>query len=379
MRTGIRRRHLLAVWVLVAFAACGDGIGPEAAPLATSSAEAQLLDSALLEDLAVAATRGDYGEVHSLLVVRNEHIVLERYFRGYHRDRFHPLYSVTKSVASSLIGLAWDQGRVELDARLLDLFPQYPDVRNRDSRKEAITLEQVLTMTAGFRWDEWSVPYLDPLNPVRRLAQSSDWLRHVLDLPMAGDPGAAFEYNSGCSTLLSGVVEHATGRHAESYAADRLFEPLGITHWIWQTGPNELTATGWGLELTPRDMARFGLLFLEGGTFRGRRILSEEWVNRSTELHVGAVSGLGYGYQWWRLPSGYVGDGGERNGGVFFAWGWGDQFIFVLPAYEMVVVTTAGNYDVEGDPPMDFLRSHILPAIRDAERSSGAGAIAAAW
>jgi CubicO group peptidase (beta-lactamase class C family) len=264
-----------------------------------------------------------------------------------------------------------------LDARLLGLFPQYPNLRNPDPRKDAITLGQVLTMTAGFEWNEWSVPYLDPLNPVVQLAQSPDWLRHVLDLPMADEPGTTFVYNSGCSTLLSGVVEQATGRHAESYAADRLFEPLGIKHWIWQTGPNELTATGWGLELTPRDMARFGLLFLEGGTFRGRRILSEEWVDRSTELHVGAFAGFGYGYQWWRLPSGYVGAGGERHGGVFFAWGWGDQFIFVLPAYEMVVVTTAGNYDVEGNPPMDFLRSHILPAIRDAERAP-AGALAAA-
>jgi CubicO group peptidase (beta-lactamase class C family) len=377
MRTRTRRLKVLTLWVVLALAACRSGTGPEAAPLPTSSAEAQLLDSALLEELAVATTRGDYGEVHSLLVVRNEHIVLERYFRGYHRDRLHPLYSVTKSVASSLIGLAWDRGRVQLDAQLLGLFPQYPNLRNRDARKDAITLEQVLTMTAGFEWNEWNVPYLDPLNPVVRLAQSPDWLRHVLDLPMADEPGTTFVYNSGCSTLLSGVVEQATGRHAESYAADRLFEPLGIKHWIWQTGPNELTATGWGLELTPRDMARFGLLFLEGGTFRGQRILSEEWVNRSTEMHVGAFSGLGYGYQWWRLPSGHVGAGGERHGGVFFAWGWGDQFIFVLPAYEMVVVTTAGNYDVEGNPPMDFLRSHILPAIRDAERAP-AGALAAA-
>jgi CubicO group peptidase (beta-lactamase class C family) len=372
MRTRIGCRHLFTVWILAAIAACGDGLGPAATPLPTSSAEAQFLDSALLEDLAVAATRGDYGEVHSLLIVRNQHIVLERYFRGHHRDRLHPVYSITKSVASSLIGLAWDRGGIHLDARLLDLFPQYPDIRNRDARKEAITLEHVLTMTAGFEWDEWNVPYLDPANPVVQLAQSSDWLRHVLDLPMAEEPGSVFVYNSGCSTLLSGVVERATGRHAESYAADRLFEPLGIRHWIWQTGPDELTATGWGLELRPRDMARLGLLFLDGGTFRDRRILSQAWVDRSTELHVGAFSGFGYGYQWWRLPSGYVGAGGERNGGVFFAWGWGDQFIIVLPAYEMVVVTTAGNYDAEGNPPMDFLRSHILPAIRDAERSPAA-------
>jgi CubicO group peptidase (beta-lactamase class C family) len=177
----------------------------------TSTPEAQGLDGSVLSEYATRIEAGTYGEVHSLLVVRHGRLVSESYFRGWSADALHEMYSVTKSVTSLLVGIARDDGRLpHLDTLLLSVFPEYGAIAHMGPDKAAITLEDVLTMRAGFQWDEGSTNYTDSTNPVVALVQSPDWVKHVLDLPMSHPPGTVFRYNSGCTMLLGGVLRNTT-------------------------------------------------------------------------------------------------------------------------------------------------------------------------
>jgi CubicO group peptidase (beta-lactamase class C family) len=307
-----------------------------------ASAESQGLDPDILDTLTAHTWEGRFGRISSLLIVRHGYLVYEEYFRGQDSERLHPVYSVTKSVSSALIGAALARGEIDgLDARLLAFFPEYPSLENPSSAKGLITLRHVLQMKAGFQWDEWSTPYGSPNNPTTRLVASPDWIKFVLDLPLENPPGATFTYNSGGTMLLAGVLKRATGMSARAFAERVLFNPLGITDYTWETGPHDITNTGWGLSLRPRDMAKFGFLYLRNGAWNGRQVIRHDWIEQSMQPHVRFESGGGYGFQWWLLP---LGPNGSEPLAPYAA-GWGGQYIFVLPERDMVVVSTAEEYD----------------------------------
>ena len=174
-----------------------------------------------------------------------------------------------------------------------------------------MTLEHVLTMTTGIKWDESTVTYTDPANSCANMEKSQDWIQFVLDQPMADAPGAKFVYNSGATELLSYLIKKGTGKQAHEYAAEHLFGPLGITDTYWKTTPTGLADTEGGLYLTARDLAKIGYLYLHDGVWDGRRLLPEGWVKASTSPKVDTRPGVErsrrYGYQWWVLPYGTAG------------------------------------------------------------------------
>ena len=247
------------------------------------------LDEEILAELVNRIEIGDYGNIHSLIIIHNDSLVMEEYFMGWTRDMLHYCFSATKSVISALIGIAIDQGKVGgLEEKLLSFFPEYDDISNLDERKESITLEHVLTMSSGFTWT--------PMDSEEDMAKSSDWINYVLDLPMSDEPGTQFVYNSGGSHLLSGIITNKTGQSAEEFAEENLFNKLGINNWEWESDPRGITIGGWGLELYPVDMAMFGYLYLKNGSLNGKQIVPEDWVEESTIRHMPS-----YGYQWWRF------------------------------------------------------------------------------
>ncbi len=274
---------------------------------------------------------GNHGETHSLLVYHEGTLLTENYFDGWTASDPHYQYSVTKSVASTLIGIAVDKGFISsLDTPLLDFFPDYPNVQNNTTWKQSITLRDVLAMRAGFQWDEWTYNYLDERNDANKLIRSDDMMKHMLDLPMAHQPGARFTYNSGCSMLLSGILERTTGKTTNEFADEYLFGPLGITQWEWEQGNDGVYNTGWGLHLRPLDMMKIGQLFFNRGSFGGQQIVSTDWVQTAT-----SDKGNDYGFQWWLTD-------GDTS---FSARGWGGQFIFIVPTENLIMVTTAGNFN----------------------------------
>ena len=356
-------RRLLPVLLLLLLASCdsSDALTEIGAfdEWATDTPASQNLDAERLNQLTEALQSGAFGEVHSLLIARNGVLVYEEYFRGARRDGLHQVYSVTKSVTSALIGIAIAEGHIDgVDTPLLDFFPAYKDdLKNKSDRKTRITLEDALNMQAGFQWDEWSTPYNSGENPTAQLVRSADWMKYVLDLPVTSEPGARFTYNSGVTMLLSGILRQATGSIPEHYARDKLFKPLGINEYSWQEGPGDITNTGWGLFLTPRDMARFGHLYLMDGRWGEQRIIAPEWIDVLQEPASMLNAQTGYTYQWWLMPPP---DGG--SGYVPYANGYGGQFIFVIPSMDMVVVSTARNFSNTTDIRA-ILNEYIFPAV----------------
>ncbi len=307
---------------------------------------------------------GVYENIHSVLLVKDKKLVVEEYWAGrtvfndyveYDRNTLHNMHSVTKSITSALIGIAIMEGSINsAEDKLHSFFPEYADVLLAGGREE-ITLAHVLTMSAGFSWDEHSFPYEDERNDHAQMYLSDNWIKYVLDKPIAETPGTKFNYNSGLSITLGGIIRNVSGQTVDAYAQSTLFAALGIDEYVWFKDEDGTAQTGGGLSLRPRDMVKFGLLFLNDGQWNGNQIISPEWVAQSTDWQA---PGKLYGYQWW-LDS-YTVDGKTISG--YSARGRGGQFIFVFPALELVAVFTGGNDNELGGQPYEMLVRHILPA-----------------
>jgi CubicO group peptidase (beta-lactamase class C family) len=309
----------------------------------TSSPEEQGMDSEKLTQVLAAIEQGNL-LFHSLLVIRHGYLVSETYFGSYQQDTRHDLYSVTKSFVSTLIGIAMDQGSIDrLDQRVVDFFPG-KTFANLDPQKQAMTLEDLLTMRSGLDWQE-----ADPT--FRAMYMSGDWVKFVLDEKMAASPGSQFHYCSGCSHVLSAILQKTTGTNTRAFADQVLFKPLGITNFSWDADGAGISIGGWGLQLTPRDMAKLGYLVLQDGQWDGQQIVSAGWVQNATQKHTGTDSSLGYGYQWWTYPS----------LGAYMALGKYGQTIFVAPGLDLVIVTTAQMEN--HDAIFQLIEQYIVPAV----------------
>jgi CubicO group peptidase (beta-lactamase class C family) len=317
-----------------------------------------ILDKEKLSQLVESIENGKFGNIHSLVIIHNDDLVLEKYFRGWNRDMLHPCQSATKSITSALIGIAIAQGKVgSVNDKILDLLPEYMDVARSDERKNELTLKHVLSMSAGFVWNEHTPPYeiedgvINPENDAVKLGYSDDCVRYLLELPLQYDPGSVFTYNTGCSMLLSKILQAKTNQTKEDFARDNLFHPLGITIWKWinwtkwKDWPSQdfMTHSGGNLEMRPIDMAMFVYLFLKNGKFNNTQIIPEEWVKESTTERFMTLIG-GYGYQWWSESETIAFLRPDIDGiHMYSAQGYQGQFIMVIPHLDMVVVTTAKN------------------------------------
>ena len=309
--------------------------------------ERQGMDPTLLEDMRSAVKQRGIN-LDSLLVVRSGAIVFEEYYGSERQTSRHVMYSVTKSFTSTLLGVALDQGLLSgTDARVLDLLADDPPADADNPAKLDMTVEHLLTMTTGFAWVEGDPAY-------RAMYTSPNWVRYMLNLPVEAQPGTTFNYCSGCSHVLMGVVAQQVGMDATEFAEKYLFEPLGIRDYTWETDAQGIPIGGWGLHITARDMAKFGYLFLHEGQWDGKQIVSAEWVKAATSRQVDESGRLDYGYQWWV----------DEGQGAFAALGRGGQMIYVVPALDLIVVTTAdmnGNHD----PLFALIDEFIIPAVVD--------------
>jgi len=318
----------------------------------TSTPEEQGMSSAKLQEM-MDYIQSDYYIIHSILVVRNGYIVWEEYpATGYDADTLHLLFSVTKSFTSCLTGIAIDKGFIGgVSETMLSFFPNRT-VENLEGGKERITLENLLMMRSGMFWDESSAPYDSPENGVYHINRE-DGLKWCLDLPMVAVPGQLWHYNTGSSHILSGVIHSATGTSTLDFAKEYLFGPLGITDVIWARDMGTTYKGGFDLQLTPRDMAKFGLLYLNGGLWDGRQIISSSWVENSTSTLTRLDDDQGYGYHWWTMP--------EVN--VFHASGLYGQGIFVSPEEDIVFVLTGGLSPSQHGLEHLLMTDYVLEAV----------------
>ena len=316
----------------------------------TATPEAVGMDSQVLAELITTLHETDSG-VNAVLIVRHGAIAMEAYFAPFAADNRQTLFSCTKSVISALVGIALAEGAIEsLDQPVLTFFPERT-FANVNARKERMTLRHLLTMTAGLEWHE-AAPYID--DSLGRMVRSTDWVQFILDQPMTTEPGEVFNYNSGISHLLSAIIQQTTGKAAHAYAKEKLFEPLDFPAIPWQIDPQGRSIGGWGLELTAREMAKIGYLYLHDGAWEGQQLIPAEWVKQSTTRHAGEESGrLGYGFQWWTVP--------ELSPLAYSAIGRLGQHILVIPEQDLVVVFASA--DAQPDL-ITLVRTMILSAIQ---------------
>jgi CubicO group peptidase (beta-lactamase class C family) len=239
-----------------------------------------------------------------------------------------------------------------------DDYAPYPT----DDRKAATTIEDFLTMRSGISWVTEG-GYDDTEHSTVKLEASDDWIRFVLERPTDADPGTVYEYNDGVSVLLGKILREATGQRADDWARENLFEPIGIDEFYWKITPDGEADTEGGLYLSTHDLARIGYLFLRGGEWEGRQVISREWVETSTSPVVPGVeedgTGPGYGYQWW-VP---VHEDGQTR--IFNGNGYGGQFLFVMPEEDLVAVFNGWNHRPAGRlSTWSAFQQRILPALQ---------------
>ena len=301
-----------------------------AAGLPLNTPEAHGFDSHKFAEV-LRAVQESGQPVHSLLVVRGGDVILDANFYPYDGS-LHDVASVTKSVMTSLIGIAAGAGLLDLDAPMLSFFPGRT-VANRNDRKERITVRQLTQNLSGLA----CVGYPDEVT-LAQMAASADFVQFTLDLPMMHEPGTHFDYCSPGMHLLSAILQEATGRTAFEFAKDRLFAPLGIAEVAWDSDPQGITR-GWGdLHLTPGDMAKLGLLWLHGGEWEGLSVIPADWLTMATTQVVKSDRYENYGHGFWIGPE-------SEPIPYFMASGRGGQRIAVAPAIDIVIVTTGGGID----------------------------------
>ena len=321
--------------------------------LTVGSIENAGLDAAAIKQMVEKIADGTHKNVHSVLIVKDGKLVVEEYFYEYDRDRLHQLRSTTKSFISALIGIAIEKGFIKSkNEAVLPFFPEY-DPKNPSADKKTITIENLLTHQSGLDCDDDDQK---SAGNELKMGVSPDWVKFTLDLPMNDKPGSRAKYCSGGVIVLGRIVEKATGKSINDFAAQHLFKPLGITNFKWNFKPDSSSVeTFCQINLTPRDMIKFGLLYLNGGKYNGKQIISSQWIEDSLAKHS-VVNGTDYGYLWWRQ---WLSVNGKRADGVA-AKGYGGQRIYLWPNLNMVVVVTGGNYG-DRSPSDELLIKYILP------------------
>jgi CubicO group peptidase (beta-lactamase class C family) len=313
------------------------------------------LDSALLATMVNKIADGTYPNIHSILIIKDGRLVFEEYFFDYTRDSLHQLRSATKSFISALTGIAIDKGLIKsVHEPVLPFFPEYT-LQNQSELKQQLTIEHLLTNQSGLDCD---ITNEQSAGNEEKMDYSPDWVKFTLDLPMIDKPGGKGMYCSGNPITAGRIIEKQTHMSLPDFARQTLFDPLGITQFNWHFQPDLTSAESYcQLYLRPRDMAKFGLLYLNKGQWQGKQIISQDWVTASMTKHS-VVQNTNYGYLWWLK---YLNAAGTRYDGVT-AQGNGGQRIYIWPAQNMVTVITGGNFNQQS-PSDGLMATYILAAF----------------
>ena len=342
------------------------------------------IDLELIQEAVNRINRGKYREVHSILVFKDDKLVLEEYFEGHryqwdgpnhhgelvtwNRSMLHDIKSDTKSITSICIGIAIDHGFIEsVHQSIFDYLPEHQHL-NTDGKDE-ITIEHLLTMTSGLEWDEWSAPLSSRDNDIIEIwfqdaEEGKDPLTFILEKPLVDEPGTSFTYSGGNTIVLGEIIRNATNMYIDEFSTKYLFEPLGIdaSNWTVRYTNGVIEAAG-SLEIRPRAMVKIGVTFLNDGIWNGEQIVSGEWVEKSATPYADNKGidipgtdkrNVGYSYSWWTKE--------YPESDMFSAGGWGGQNIFVFPDLNTVVVTTGGTY-TRSTRTMSLLERYIMPAL----------------
>lgn len=304
--------------------------------------------------------KSEHSNIAGIVIIKEGDIAYEKYFNDYESNDTLHVASVTKSILSAVVGIAIDKGFIKnIDERVLDFFPEY--ILNTDeNEKQKITIKHLLTMTAPYSYDQ---------EPFQELCASSDWVKFALDLLGGKDEIGKFKYSTAGAHLLSAIITRTTGKSAREFANEYLFKPIGMKELPdyemnesnqenfffgknptgWVKDPTGNSTGGWGLTLTPLDMARFGDLYLRKGLYNNQQIIPEKWIEDSIKMNPN-----GYGYLWWLFN--------ENNVFAYAALGDGGNVIYCMPEKNLVVAI-ASKFMMNPNDRLALINKYIIPFI----------------
>ncbi|MFC6083599.1 serine hydrolase domain-containing protein [Sphaerisporangium aureirubrum] len=318
----------------------------QAADWSPAAPEEQGMDSTMVRT--GLAELGSNASLLSVLVIRHDRLVAERYYHGSGAQQSNNVHSASKSILQALVHIAVEKGYIgSLDDPVADHLPEYFGAASPDKKK--ITIRHMLTMTSGLDWAEDSTE--------RQVEKSSNWVQAIVARPLVSVPGTTHNYSTGNTHVVSAVLQKATGMSTCRFAHRYLFAPMGITAEHWGRDPQGVFSGGHSLYLTPREMAKFGLLYLHDGNWAGRPLVPHSAV-RAAQAKTTQVGRFAYTEGWWaHTVSGRP---------MYLAWGYGGQFVYVIPSADIVLVTsenTSNNHLNKEIDPGAFIRDHLLPSI----------------
>jgi CubicO group peptidase (beta-lactamase class C family) len=335
-------KKLVIALILFIFAGCSNEKGntlqiPEdiSDGISVSNVANHSLDTLLLSQLNTDIFNGMYGNIHSLLIMKDDELIVEQYYNEGERDEIHFLASVSKGFVAILVGIAVDKGFIDsINRPMLDYFPEYKKVE-KDSRKHKVTIEHLLTMTSGFEWDESTLPFSDPNNDGVRMDAVEDKLDASLKLKMDTLPGTKYVYCGPNDIILGEIIKKSSGQNIEEFAVKNLFRPLQINEYRWSSN-NGVYHTGGGLWMKSRGMLKFGQLLLNDGNIGEMNLISKTWVDKTFAPQIEMTKPFYMGYQWRSRMS----ESGIHSN---FVSGNGGQLIVVFNELNIVLVVTADN------------------------------------
>lgn len=311
--------------------------------------ESQGIHSEHLRNLVEELAYSPDTDMHHFMVLRHGNVICETDFAPYRKGIWHITHSMCKSITGMAAGLLIDEGTLDLSENIYKIFHDKGSTWAKIFRPE-VTVENLMTMTSGVTFNESGI------------VSGNDWLESYLNAPVSEKPGTKFQYNSLNSYVLSAIITERTGMPMDEYLKPRLFDPLGITDYLWEKCPRGITKGGWGLFMHTEDMAKLGQLYLNKGKWNGKQIIPESWAEASVTKKVDSIEGTyGYGYQLWM----------EERPGSFEYNGMLGQNVLIYPDVDMVIVTNAGNEELFQDNvmlniirkyfPVDWMPKETLP------------------
>ncbi|MGO4293641.1 serine hydrolase domain-containing protein [Chitinophaga sp. RAB17] len=309
---------------------------------------------------------------HSILILRHNKLIYEHYFPGedavfpipvgkvaHTRDSLHDCRSVTKSIVSSCIAIAVGQGKIRsINDSIFHYFPAYK--KYATGTRGGMTIKDLLTMSAGLEWNEHT-PYTDPENGERQLMAAADVVDFVLSRNSVATPGTVFNYNGGCTQLLAQLIQKVTGMPVHLFAKKYLFEPMGIKDFNWAVRDDSTVWAPSGLRMRPIDMLKIGRLYMQQGRWNNQQLIAADWISEAMKWQLNTSDiPEGYGYQFWCAKPAIAG----QSAPITLAEGNGGQIICMVPALDMEVVLTAGNYNEDGEGSYDVLLKYIFTAVK---------------
>jgi len=326
--------------------------------IATSSMDALGINQETMTEMIRNRLRFHFGEIDSVLVYKNDRLVLEEYFNGYTNNQKHDLRSTTKSITAILTGILIDEGHIQNEnAAILPFFENdYSQIDNLTKDKNDIQLKNLLNMNSGFDCND-NEPTSN--GNETRMYRERDWYKFLLDQPMKYPPGESYAYCTSGVNLIGGIIQKASNETITEFSDRTFFSKLGISDFRWSTTPLNIESTGGHLFLRPRDLLKIGITVLNNGQWQGEQIISIEWMEK-----IKTKTYPDYGYLWWKTTFKFDEGGFKKDIDAIYTSGNGGQSIFVFPNEDLVAVFTGSNFNhFQGYwGPYQMLQFYILPA-----------------